>query len=81
MLGNKSLLESKIKSSAGGLDFPDKKKYYAGIASIKKAGTLIHELQNLAATKNTFNVKDISQRNKRIIDSFIQLIIENRLAK
>ena len=77
MLGNQSLLESKIKFSAGSLDFPDKKRYYAGIPSIKKEGTKVHELQNLAATKNTFNVKDISQRNERII----QFIAENGLAK
>ncbi len=81
MLGNKSLLEGKIKSSVSSLDFPYKKSYYIGIASIRKAGTQIHELQELAKTKNSFNAKDISQRNKRIIDSFIKFVQDNGLAK
>ena len=81
MLGNKSLLEGKIKNSVSNLDFPYKKSYYRGIVSVRKAGTKIHELQELAATKNSFNVKDISQRNKRIIEEFIHFVQDNGLAK
>ena len=45
MLGNKAILEGKIKNSVSNLDFAYKKSYYIGIASIRKAGTQMHELQ------------------------------------
>ena len=80
MLGNKTLIEGKIKASTATLDFTEKRRYFTGITLIKKAGTKIHELTEISA-KNNFNVKDISQRNKKIIDCFIQFITENGLAR
>ena len=80
MLGNKAILEGKIKNSVSNLDFAYKKSYYIGIASIRKAGTQIHELQELAKTKSSFNAKDISQCNKRIIEGFIDFVQDNGLA-
>ena len=81
MLGNKSLLEAKIKSAASAFGFTEKKRYYDGSASIRKKPTEIHELRTLAETKNSFNVKDINQRNKKIIDSFINFVRDNQLTK
>ncbi len=80
MLGNKTLIEGKIKASTANLDFAEKRRYFTGITIIRKAGTKIRELTEISA-KNNFNAKDISQRNKRIIDSFIQFITENGLTK
>ena len=81
MLGNKSLLEGKIKSSAANLDFTDKKRYYIGIPSLRKAGTQIHELHCIAGAKGNFNAKDISQRSKKIIEGFLQFVAYNGLTK
>ena len=80
MLGNQTLLERKIKSSASNLDFPDKRKYYNGIPRISREGTKIIELQQIAGL-NSFNIKDINQRNKKIIDTFISFIEQNQLVK
>ena len=82
MLGNKSLLERKIKGAISpSFDFADKKRFYTGIASIRRPGTQIHELLELAGTKSNFNVKDISQRTKRILEAFINFLADNSLAK
>ena len=80
MLGNKSLLESKIKSAASAFGFSEKIKYYDGSAS-KKKPTELHELLVLAETKSSFNVKDINQRNKKIIESFMNFVAENNLLR
>ena len=81
MLGNKSLLESKIKSAASAFGFTEKRKYYDGSASIRKTPTEIHELLVLVETKSSFNVKDINQRNKKIIESFLNFVSDNQLTK
>ena len=79
-IGNKSLLEKKINIRASDYRFQDKAKYYLGLVP-KKPATNIHELQALAKTMNDFTEQDISQRTEKIIDSFIQFITENGLAR
>ncbi len=82
MLGNKSLLERRIKGTISpSFDFADKKIYYTGKASLRRPGTQIHELLELAGTKSNFNVKDISQRTKRILEAFINFLADNSLTK
>ena len=80
-LGNKSLLEGKIKSASACFSFAEKKKYYLGQVSTRQLRTQIHELQEIAVTSDSFSVKDINQRNKRIIESFLDFVIENQLTK
>ncbi|MBQ4430036.1 MAG: DUF1524 domain-containing protein, partial [Synergistaceae bacterium] len=79
-IGNKSLLEKKINIRASDYRFQDKAKYYLGQVP-KKPDTHIHELKRLAGTMSDFTEQDITQRTQRIIDTFIQFITENGLAR
>ena len=79
-LGNKSLLEKKINIRASDYRFQDKARYYLGRVP-NKPGTHIHELVELANTKQDFTEQDITQRNKKIINSFINFMQENQLTK
>ena len=84
-LGNKSLLESDINSPASDCVFSDKKPYYYG--QIKKRNsktsraTQITDLIELADKKDDFLEQDIIDRNKRIIDRFIEYLKNNSLIK
>ncbi len=73
-LGNKSLLEKNINIRASDYRFTDKANYYLGRTFTKKQPTKVHELQELARTKNDFTEQDIVQRNKKIIGSFIKFM-------
>lgn len=79
-IGNKSLLEKKINIRASDYRFQDKAKYYLGRVP-KKPDTHIHELKRLAETMSDFTEQDITQRTQRIIDTFIQFITDNGLAR
>ena len=80
-LGNQTLLEEKVRSSLSSTqDFSVKRSYYSGIASIRKPGTQIFEIQEISR-KSSFNSNDIKQRNKKILDSFIAFIEQNNLTK
>ncbi len=74
-LGNKSLLEKRINIRASDYRFCDKKKYYRGEYKNKNGKqqekTSIVELLQLSDEKNDFTEKDIDERNKKIINSFI----------
>jgi hypothetical protein len=83
-LGNKALLEERINIRASDYRFADKIKYYQGFINDKgkeKPGTQIKELVLLSENSTDFTEDDIEKRNRRIIDSFISFLSENRLLK
>lgn len=81
-LGNKSILEKRINIRASDYRFEDKKKYYKGFTNSKgkyKDGTNVEELLELEK-RTDFAERDIEDRNKIIIDSFINYLkLENLL--
>ncbi len=79
-IGNKSLLEKKINIRAADYRFQDKAKYYLGMIP-GRPGTKIHELVDMANTRQDFNADDISIRNEEIIKRFMEFIRENNLAR
>lgn len=81
-LGNKSLLEKSINIRASDYRFADKKKYYVGFTNgkrKKKDGTKINELKCFAENKNDFTETDITNRDKDILDAFVEYLKENDL--
>ena len=78
-IGNKSLLEKKINIRASDYRFQDKAKYYLGRVP-QKPDTHIHDLKRLA-TMTDFTEQDITQRTEKIIDTFMQFITDNGLAR
>ena len=83
-LGNKALLEKRINIRASDYRFSDKIKYYKGYENArkqKKEGTKNIELLQLANSKTDFNETDIENRNKDIIDKFIEYLDEMALTK
>ena len=81
-LGNKSLLEKRINIRASDYRFEDKTKYYQGYTNNRnqfKKGTDIAELINLSELKSDFTEKDIENRDRNIIDSFIKYLNNNNL--
>lgn len=83
-LGNKAILEKRINIRASDYRFLDKVKYYQGFINQrkqKKEGTKNQELLALAATASDFTEKDIIDRHKLIIDSFIGYLENNGLLK
>ena len=62
----------------------DKKKYYLGFTNDKgktKAGTINHELTDMAKKRSDFQEADIKDRKKAIIDDFIQYVVDNGLSQ
>ena len=83
-LGNKALLEKRINIRASDYRFSDKIKYYKGYENArkqKKEGTKNIEVLQLANSKTDFNETDIENRNKDIIDKFIEYLDEMALTK
>lgn len=83
-LGNKALLEKGINIRASDYRFEDKKKYYLGFTNDKgktKAGTINHELTDMAKKRSDFQEADIKDRKKAIIDDFIQYVVDNGLSQ
>ena len=83
-LGNKSLLEEKINIWASDYRFADKTKYYQGFTNAKgqfKQGTIIAELKKLPTTNVDFTEQDIENRNKEIINGFLDFLKDNELIK
>lgn len=83
-LGNKAMLEKSVNIRAADYRFVDKKKYYLGFdteSGKKHLGTSIVELKNIANSMDNFTETDIKNRNKQIIDSFIDYLEENGLTK
>lgn len=83
-LGNKAILEKRINIRASDYRFLDKVKYYQGFINQrkqKKEGTKNQELLTLSATASDFTEKDIIDRHKLIIDSFIGYLENNGLLK
>lgn len=83
-LGNKSLLEKRINIRASDYRFVDKTKYYKGFENAHKqvkAGTVVQELLDMAATKTDFTEDDIIQRNTNIINGFLDYLKEIMLLK
>lgn len=80
-LGNKALLEKRINIGAADYRFEDKKKYYVGFTKrgVKKDGTKVHELVEMANTLTDFTEADITERSKRIMAAFIEFLRENDL--
>ena len=82
-LGNKSLLEKRINIRASDYRFTDKIVYYKGYTNKRgyiKDGTKMVELQSFALKNVDFTEEDINARNAKIIDSFMEYIIENGLS-
>ncbi len=82
-LGNKAILEKRINIRASDYRFEDKKKYYNGYTNargVDKEGTRIYELKELS-NKADYTEEDIEMRNKKIIDTFIDYLKENKLIK
>ena len=82
-IGNKSLLEPSINKIAANFRFPDKAKYYIGEIEIagKPIMTQIHDLHKLAKALKDFTEHDITQRTQKIIDTFMQFIMDNGLSR
>lgn len=83
-LGNKSLLEKRINIRASDYRFEDKIKYYRGYTNTRnqfKKGTDITELIKLSEIKSDFAENDIENRDRNIIDSFIEYLENNNLLK
>ena len=81
-LGNKALLEKDINIRASDYKFIDKKPYYYGTIQRRNKDsypTKIVELIDIANSHEDFNESDITERNKTIIDSFIQYLKKNDL--
>ena len=80
-LGNKALLEKRINIGAADYRFEDKKKYYVGFTKrgVKKDGTKVHELVEMANGLSDFTEADIIERSKRIMAAFIEFLRENDL--
>ena len=84
MLGNKSILEKRINIRASDYKFVDKKKYYNGFENsrgAKKEGTKIIELVSLANTKGDFIENDIIERNRKMIEKFLNYLFDNGLLR
>lgn len=84
MLGNKSILEKRINIRASDYRFVDKKKYYNGFENsrgAKKEGTKIIELVSLANTKGDFIENDIIERNRKMIEKFLNYLFDNGLLR
>jgi len=82
LLGNKALLEKRINIRASDYRFEDKTKYYKGFTNSrnqKKDGTQIIELSSFANTLVDFNESNINERNKSIIQGFLDFIKGNDL--
>lgn len=82
-LGNKCLLEKRINIRASDYRFADKVIYYQGYVNKRgqeKEGTQIIELLNLSKTNIDFTENDLLLREKNMVESFIQYIIDNDLA-
>ena len=82
LLGNKALLEKKINIRASDYRFSDKVVYYKGYINKrgqKKEGTKNVELLDMASGKTDFVEKDILNRNKTIIDAFVEYLRSNNL--
>ncbi len=71
MIDNQSLLEGKLQSSASKFDFTGKKRYYLK--------SQLQELNEIAASGGNFNIKDIQQRSKKVLEGFIDFVKENGL--
>lgn len=83
LLGNKSLLEKKINIRASDYRFEDKKKFYLGFTKSngeRKEGTSIIELRNITQQED-FTEKELLERNKKIIDEFLNYLERNELKK
>lgn len=83
-LGNKDLLERKINIPASEYRFKDKKKFYYGFITdkgVKKVGTAIKDLIELADSYDNFEEEDITQRNNKILKDFYGFLKENDLFK
>lgn len=83
-LGNKELLERKINIPASEYRFKDKKKFYYGFTTnkgVKKVGTNIKDLIEIADTHENFEEKDIIERNNKILNEFYKFLKENNLFK
>ena len=81
-LGNKALLEKRINIRASDYRFVDKIKYYQGFTNSQnqvKDGTKIYELTNLASTVTDFTEIDIVDRNKNMMNTFIEYLYSNNL--
>lgn len=77
MLGNKAMLEKKINIRASDYRFADKKKYYEGYTNSKneyRPGTINRELTLIAQKVNDFDEQAIKDRNKEILDEFINYL-------
>ena len=83
-LGNKSLLERKINIRASDYKFVDKKCYYLGFSTSsgqRKEGTAIAELKRMAECMDSFDEKDIVEREARIINAFMEYLKSQELLK
>ena len=82
LLGNKAILEKRINIRASDYRFEDKKSFYKGFINkrgVKKEGTNTVELLELANTNSDFTEKDIKDRNKTIIEAFLDYVKDNGL--
>lgn len=79
-LGNKVLLEESINIKASDYRFEDKKKIYSGEArrGKNKEKSKIAEIENLVKLQS-FEEKDILERNQKIIDSFFLFLKKENL--
>ena len=83
-LGNKAILERSVNIRASDYKFEDKKKYYKGFTTSTgktKPETMVQELKDLADSKDDFTEQDIVDRKKKILDSFIQYLADEKLLK
>jgi hypothetical protein len=79
LLGNKSLLEQRINIRASDYRFTDKAKYYQGERG-NKGATSIYELLELSRHSD-FKEDEIIQRDKEILEGFLEFLNKNKLLK
>ena len=77
-------MERKINIPASEYRFKDKKKFYYGFTTdkvVKKVGTAIKDLIELADSYDNFEEEDITQRNNKILNELYGFLKENHLFK
>jgi len=81
-MGNKAILEKRINIRAADYKFQDRKRYYLGFVTdrgVVKEGTKNQELLDMATQRKDFTEQDITARENKIFESFIEYLRINEL--
>ena len=81
-IGNKAILEKRVNIRAADYKFQDRKRYYLGFVTdrgVVKEGTKNQELLDMATQRKDFTEQDITARENKIFESFIEYLRINEL--